>query len=324
MKKWKILVYAVTLLLVVFFLYFYKFDLNIFSAILNYYYLILAFLAYITSIFIASYRTKFFLNSLSKSHFNFSSLIKAEFINKSAYYIIPGRFNIPVKAIALNKFFSLGKIRSLSITSFEFFFDTAVTLLIASTGLFIFTQGLPFFDLHKFILFFFFTLIVLLVFFAFPFKWIPLVEKKFLKIKFNKIAFFFEIFFRFIKESRKIWKSLIFNKNFIPILFFTALYWIISILVYYFLFFSAGVSASLSYLTVILSFGIFISGISQIPGGLGIRDGVMVFLFSSLGYPESASLMVVIVQRIFSIVPTLIGYFFLTKLGINFLSNKVK
>lgn len=74
-------------------------------------------------------------------------------------------------------------------------------------------------------------------------------------------------------------------------------YWILNYLVSYFLFLSFGVKVSFFLVIVVVSLGNLIGDFSPTPGGIGVIEGFMVFLYSVLGINFALALTVSLLTR---------------------------
>ena len=104
-------------------------------------------------------------------------------------------------------------------------------------------------------------------------------------------------------------KKTFFNKKtmFFAILFSFA-FWILEYLSAYFLFLSLEVKISFFLVIVVMSLGNLVGDLSPIPGGVGLVEGFMIFLYSLVGISLPAAIIVSVLSR-------LIGYFHSLVLG---------
>jgi len=144
---------------------------------------------------------------------------------------------------------------------------------------------------------------------------------------FNKtLSFFSKIKNNFLKKVlvfaakifvsiREIWPKLLFNKQTIPAIIILAINWILISLTTELLFISYYTYVPFLWVLTISVVAVLIGGISQIPGGIGLKEVTLVGLFVFLGVPADVSLVVALLLRLFTLVPIAIGYIFVAKLG---------
>jgi len=89
---------------------------------------------------------------------------------------------------------------------------------------------------------------------------------------------------------------------------FSFAYWILGYLSSYFLFLSLEVKVSFFLVIIVVSIGSLLGDLSPTPGGIGLVEGFMIFLYSIVGVNLPAAIIVSILSR-------MIGYFYYLILG---------
>jgi len=321
----KVLLYILGLILLIAFVYFSGIDLSPIFNVQNPALIILAFAFFILQFVVLAARMGFMLKTLGEKKPKILTLIEMEFFGKFVYYIAPFRLNIPAKALALNKVSGVKKGNALSMTSLEYALDSGFLLFLSIVGVFFFTQGLPYVSIDRGIIFLalFFSLGV--IFFKTPLK---LFEKLVEKTTGHSLPLrALNLGFRLVKKIRETWTRVLFHRNMYPILALLVLNWALRVICFELLFLSYGVYMPLGYIVTGMAAAIFLGGISQIPGGLGVREAAMVLLFSQLGATHGVTagiaLSVVLIDRLFSLAPIALGYFASLKIGISAFSKEI-
>jgi uncharacterized protein (TIRG00374 family) len=269
---------------------------------------------------ITAFRMKYFLLSVGKNS-PMKEIVTIEYINKFLYYVAPFKLNVPAKAVLLNKICDVKKSDSASVVTFEYGLDAGITLLIGFLGIFFFFRNFSHFSLFK-IQYLIIITIGVITFFCIPTKSFDKLLVKSESIRFGKkVVIFILKVTRIIRET---WATLIFNKRMYYILPIVVLMWGVEISLIEALFLSANYYVPLVWVLIVSTCGVFIGGITTIPGGLGIREATMVFLYSALGVPEEISVMVVLLSRLLIIIPIAIGYSISIREGAMHLINRSK
>lgn len=107
----------------------------------------------------------------------------------------------------------------------------------------------------------------------------------------------------------QMFKKTVRNKKFMLVAIITSLiYWLLIYTLYYLVFLSFGVKVSFFLVIVVTSLGELVGEISPSPGGIGLIEGTMTFVYSLLGIDFAAALTVSLVSRaIFYLFSVVIG-----------------
>ena len=266
-----------------------------------------AFLAYSFSFLIFNLRTTYSLSWIVKPDYWF--FLKVSLAGFFINTVTPGAQigGEPVKAYFLSKKYKKPKTKLFAAIVGDRLFHTTVSLFfIISSILFILTF-IPVSRELKIIFetfLFFVFLISILIFF------LNLKKKKFnLKLLYKKYAWmipFKNIFSnKFKRELNKhigdfndsFKKTIIKRKIIFLGITLSLTYWLLNYLVSYFLFLSFGVKVSFFLVIVVVSLGSLIGDFSPTPGGIGLVEGFMVFLYSILGINFALALTVSLLTR---------------------------
>lgn len=126
-----------------------------------------------------------------------------------------------------------------------------------------------------------------------------------------------------MKHIRTTWLSILFGKQFVPIVLSIALIVLFQALSIEAVFFSYDYYFPLVYIIVINSVALIVSAAAPVPAGFGVREGTLILLFVFLGVPEEIAVAVAILSRIVALFPVLVGYYFASNMGVkNFLNLK--
>lgn len=294
-----------------------SFKVNVYSILnlKNFWFALTGFVLQFVSLALLSWRFWFFLLSIKKIPFSFSKLFQIEFANKFVYYVFPSRINVAAKAFFIDKLYVTGKKNALAVTTFEYTFDTVILLLLSFFGISFFSNVLP--QSYLFQILFLGSIIFfgLTTYFLIPEK-IFLFAGNTLK----KIPFFGGILGKltnFFCSARKIWKKIAFTKNFLPAMLLVLVYWILKVYSIHFFFLAYNeVPPNFIEIIVVYALALTLSGIPQVPGGIGVREAAFGFLFSLTGTTIEAGIAVSLLLRFFSVIPVFLGYFFALKLGL--------
>jgi hypothetical protein len=221
----------------------------------------------------------------------------------------------PVRAYYLGKKYNKPKTKIFGAVLADRFFHGIVSLFFIIASLLFILTYIPVSREMKIIFqtVLFFLLAFLFLIFLLNFK----------KTKFNIMGFLKKIgVIKTIKNKSKIgdiekhlgnftssFKKTFFNKK--TLLFgilFSFCFWILDYLSAYFLFLSLEVRISFFLVIVVMSLGNLVGDLSPIPGGAGIVEGFMIFLYSLVGVNLPAAIIVSVLSR-------LIGYFYSLVLG---------
>ncbi|MEX0920829.1 MAG: flippase-like domain-containing protein [Candidatus Pacearchaeota archaeon] len=294
--------------------------LEVYSLLLqaNNFYLFLAFLSFGFSIIFFNLRSVYSISSVAKTGFwfNLKCTLGGNFIN----VITPGAQigGEPVRAYYLGKRYkkSVTKLFA-AIIADRVFHVTAILFFILVSVLYMLTV-IPIspeikvvFQTAIFSIFFIF-LLVLLINSDKTRNWVIKVIKKRGWVnskkggKFGKIK---EVITKHSKEFLKIFLKTLKTKRIVIVgITLSLINWILVCLSPYFLFISFGIHVNFLIVMAIASLGSAVGDLSPTPGGLGLVEGSMIFMYSALGINFAAAFAVSILSRI-------ILYFFHLVLG---------
>ena len=293
-----------------------NFNPNLLIQVKNPGYIIVSLFLFLSSIVIIALRTSFFIKSIGEKSCSLLKLVKIEFIGKFFYYVFPTRLNVPAKAVLLSKESGISKGNAISITTFEYALDVGIMFILGLLGLSIFFQN--FFDeitLNKIIYSVILLFVVVLVFFIIPKSFFKKCLAKLEKVKaslFRKVLLFS---WKIIVKIRETWPKMLLNKQTFPVVFILILNWILVALSTEFIFLAYYDYVPFLWVLTVSVVAVLIGGISQIPGGLGLKEITLVLLFTFLGVPEQIALTSALLSRIFTIIPIMVGYYFLIEFG---------
>ncbi len=287
-------------------------DADIIHTIQNPSYILLAAILTTLNFPVSALRMKYILKSIKEEDISLTTLTKIEFTSKFIYYITPSKVYLPVKALLLNKQCGISKSTGAAITAFEYGLDVSSMLIISTIGLAIFQQSTSTSSLEpaKILAI---LIIMVIIFLKMP---ITKITKTLNNLKIAKIIIIKKgIKYTTIlaKTSKDTWKSILTNRKTMIIIPITILIWFIGALGIKMLFMSYGVNVSIIHIFLINMISTVAGGISQIPGGLGVREGASVILYNSIGIAQETTIMVLIIARLMSIIPITIGYYLSTK-----------
>jgi uncharacterized protein (TIRG00374 family) len=266
---------------------------------------LLAFSALSLSFVVISVRTMFSLRNFSEPHFWFflKNTLAGAFINT----ITPGAQvgGEPVKAYFIGKRYNKSKTRVFgAILVDRAFHALASVFFIVASLLFILTQIPVSYELRiifQTILFFIFLLFAIIVFLSlkkgrFTLKYLFKKLENFAHLKKSKKFKTFSKGFGNLAQTFK--KTLSDKKTLFIGLLFSAIYWILTYLVSYFLFLSLEVRVSLFLVIVVVSLGSLVGDFSPGPGGIGLVEGFMIFVYSAIGIDFSSAVIVALLSRL--------------------------
>jgi len=259
-------------------------------------------------------RMNYFLKSLDNKTNNIKTLIKIEFISKYIYYITPSKLYIPAKALLLNKLCNIRKSTGIAITSYEYAIDATATIFLALCGtIFLFRES---FNISQNELTFMLIAIIalIIIYISAPLKFIDLLSGKANKLNNKCIKKIATSTINIIKTTRATWRELTFNKKMRYILPATIIQITLAAASTKLLFLSMSTNIPLLWIIAVSASAIFVSGISQIPGGIGIREGTAIILYAALGIPKEITLIVVLTSRLFTIIPLILGWYYSTNI----------
>ncbi|MFH1608172.1 MAG: flippase-like domain-containing protein [archaeon] len=94
-------------------------------------------------------------------------------------------------------------------------------------------------------------------------------------------------FSKSVRGKKKLYRGLLFSAGF----------WMLTFFVSYFLFLSFNVKINFLSVIIAVSLSNFIGDISPLPGGIGMMEGTMFLLYSSMGIPDSLAIIVTLLSR---------------------------
>ncbi len=278
-------------------------------------YVVLAIIAITALPLINGLRMKFIIYPLEKNKPSLHDLCIIEYMYKFLSNVMPFKLNVPAKAVLLSRKCGMKIGSSGSVVSFEYALDSILIVIFAFLGAFAFFRNDNRISLVSIEYFLVICLLSLVVFFSIPTdyfrKLLNSAEHMNLKI-FRAIAIFCV---KVLWSIRGTWVKLILHRGMIEVLMVTALIWGTIIFFSEVLFLSTGHYVPPTWIVVASSSGLFLGGISTIPGGLGVREAAMVLVYGYLGVPGAASVTVVLLNRILSTPSIIIGYFYSVKTG---------
>ena len=262
-------------------------------------------------------RIKYLLNSIENKSTDIKSLIKIEFISKYVYFVTPSKLYLPAKAIMLGKKAGIKKTVGMAIVSFEYSMDTAITIMLTLWGAAYLFNGT--FDMSLSNLVYILMAIIALIFIpiSMPKKTMDILSERSERFKNKYIKDNTTIMLNIIKTTRSTWHYIIFNKKMQYIMPITLLQILLASISTKFLFLSMSADVSLYWIIMVNSASVLVGGISQIPGGIGIRESAAIFLYAALGIAKETAIIVVLITRIFTIIPAILGYWYSLNSNIN-------
>ncbi|MDI6902798.1 MAG: lysylphosphatidylglycerol synthase transmembrane domain-containing protein [Methanocellales archaeon] len=270
--------------------------------------------------FIAALRMKHLLLSTNKKNVPFRKIVMIEFISKFLFYTTPFKLNVPAKAILLNKTCDVKPSDGASVVTFEYALDTSIALFIGIFGVFLFFKNISLAKITYVILF---VGICTLVFLSTPAGIFDKLRRKSEHIRNPILRRTTTFIFNLMKTVRETWITIIFNKQMYYVLPITALFWIVGALFTKSLFLSADYYIPLTWIIVVECVAAITGGVSNIPGGLGVSEATMVLLYTALGISREVSVAVVLLYRLLTIAPIIVGYVFSLHVGLrDFIKTK--
>ncbi|MEA3343211.1 MAG: lysylphosphatidylglycerol synthase transmembrane domain-containing protein [archaeon] len=287
-------------------------DTNIIYSIQNPVYILLA--AILTAICFPLFalRMKCILKAIKKENIPLLTLTKIEFTSKFIYYVTPSKVYLPVKALLLNKQCSIRKSTGVAVATFEYGLDVSSMLIISIIGLTVFQQSTNISSIGPA------KILAILIILTIIFLKIPIdtISKTLNNLNIAKIGIIKKgIKYAIIlaKNSKNTWKTILTNRKMRIIIPIMILIWFIGALGIKMLFMSYGINVSIIHIFLINMISTVAGGISQIPGGLGVREGAAVIIYNSIGVAQETTIMVMIIARLMSIIPITVGYYISTK-----------
>ncbi|GEM_PF-1509846 len=262
-------------------------------------------------------RIRYLLLAVGEKRTSFKDLVIIEWISKFIYNVAPSKLNVPAKAVLLNKLCNVEIRKGISLTISEYALDTSMTIIIAVAGVYLLFQKLPYISIVKLQYFVMFLVLCVSVFFGMPSKAFDWLAAKIEELNAQLLKKMFIFALTTLKTIRTAWITIIFSKYIVNILLIMVIFIGLSVLVTEFLFLSVSYSVPLLWILLVNSCAIVVSGITNIPGGLGVREVSTVLLYASLGVPEEISVVVALIDRVLTVIPIIVGYFFSLSIGVN-------
>jgi len=290
-------------------------ELGFYLGFMNPFFFFLAFLSYFAVFLVWTFRWKYFFKQFFSVDYSF--LIKVLFAGAFFNTITPGAGigGEPFKAYFISKKYKKPKNKILGVVLADKFFHLlTVSFLVILCIIFLLIYiNIPgnLKLILEIILIFILLILSLTIFFILKkanLK-IGILFKRFYALRFVKKHFeSAEHFERYInkkvREFSRTFGKVVKNKKNIRVgISLSLLYVLFEVCVSYFLFLSFGISVNFLSVMVVVVLGIIIGTGSFSPGGVGVVEGIMVFLYSAMGINFSLALLVAIVSR-------MIYYFF--------------
>jgi len=260
-------------------------------------------------------RMNYLLSSINETHPPLKDLCIVEYINKFLLYIAPFKLHLPAKAVLLKKMCKIKTHDSVSVVTFEYALDSSITIFVGITGALVLFKNLPYIspiDIRNLLLI---IVLCMIAFFCLPSSVFESLLRKSEHIPINIVKKTLSFALQTLKAIRETWISLLFNRRMYYILPITAVFWSITVLATESLFLSTGHYVPLHWILVVMACGIFVGGVTTIPGGLGVREATMVLLYGALGVPNEVGVIVVLVSRLLMMPAIALGYVFAMKMG---------
>lgn len=273
--------------------------------------------------FVNALRMRFIIFPLERKKFPVFDLSQIEYIYKFISNVMPFKLNLPAKAVLLSKKCGMKLSSGASVVSFEYALDSGVTIFFGFLGVVSYFRNDPRISLLSIQYFILIVLVCSVVFFSIPSQYFEKALSYTETIRFKaakKIAIFFMKVMNAIRIS---WARILFDRKMFAVLFTTILIWAGAVLVNLLLFMATNNYVPPTWILVVMSLGIFVGGISTIPNGLGVRDATMVLLYNTLGVSTEASVASVLMGRLITVIPILVGYAISMRAGAELLVEKI-
>jgi uncharacterized protein (TIRG00374 family) len=286
---------------------------SIFYSIKETHFIFLAALLTTVAPIITAWRLSYFVLLIENQPKFIRELTVIEYIHKFLTFIAPFKLNIPAKVLILSRILNIKIQKGISIIVLEYALTIALFFFVGIAGIALFFEDVPhlsFINLHTIFLF----ILGITLFFCIPIKIFDRTLEKVrnnLRLSKRPIIFLAEMM-KTLRETR----DALFAKEMPYILLLTFIFICMHFLAIDLLFLAVGYSLPFIWIAVVTSCGLFVGGISTIPGGLGVREATMVLLYGSLGIPQDVSTLVVLLCRLLTIIPISIGYFFCFRRGL--------
>lgn len=286
-------------------------DITIIYSIKNFGYIGLAIYLLIIGIVPLSLRMRYLLLVVGERKKSLKDLAVIEYVSKYIYYITPFKLYIPAKALMLNKVCKVEKKNAVSVVTFEYALDMTTVIFFSFLGIYIFFRGLYSAGSFQIKYILLVIIILFLIFFKIPYGFFDSVEEKMVRFIPILLTGYVAVLFRALRAIRGGWLTLLSNRrtyyNVLPLM---AIMTILAILIQECLFLSLNYYVPLLWIAAVLYSSLFTGGVSNIPGGLGVREGTTVALYMLLGVPKEIAIIVAILGRLLTLIPLILGYLF--------------
>lgn len=267
--------------------------LGAFEVINNAYYIIFSLILIIGSIILFSYRFKIAVNKINNGFFNSNNDIQKfeipfnnlKFHDAMLFTVLGGiantfgigKLGIPAKTVLLKK---KGYSTNISVASIavDTTFDIIISILILILAI-IYLPSIDMVDIFDIRIIVISSFVIILIIAKFR-------NRKWLSI--------------FINTIKKIDLNIIFE-----LFLLTLMAWLLTSLSYYFLIKSTNENVNLFDVFAVFNFSVVIGIISPIAGGIGVREGMLTFLSTTINIEPSKGLLIAILYRILSVISLL-------------------
>ncbi len=319
----KILLYLLGFLILIALIPLFDVDLSVFLSVKQPVFVLLALLAIAFSFVVLALRLNLLLCALGEKAISFADAYKIEVANRFFLYVAPLKLNIPAKALLLNRRFGTGKGNALAISSYEYFVDLGILFFFGVVGFLFVFRAVSGFEVSTFFIGLI-SLLLLALFFLTPKKVFVALEKRLQSASDSFIQRSLLFIVKFLSQMREAWLKLIFSRESPAVFGLVAVKFLIAIARYLFLFWAVGYNINFLYVVVVISFSMFLGGVSTIPSGLGVREGAIMLLLGLFGVPVEVSFFAVIANRVLIIPFLILGYFFSMQFGVKEFASKLR
>ena len=290
-------------------------DISVLRKVKHLEYVLLTMLIWLTIPIIKALRMKYLLLTVGETHNNLGDITKIEFANTFIYNTTLAKLRIPTKALFLNRSLKVNMQNSISVTTLEYAIDGFIFITLGAVGMAFFFKGLdlPISEI-KYVLFV--ILLFIFIFFSLSYELFESLQKMAEDTNNTIMKKIMVPLIKTIKIIREGWVVAVLNKKIVYVLFVVLIHWAAVGIAYKSLFLSMEYSVPFLWIIVVAGSTFLIGGIVPIPAGLGVREATAVLLYASLGVPEEISIVVVLMDRMLTLIPIVIGYRFAVPLGI--------
>jgi len=298
-----------------------KLNIRELPSVKNWSYILLSFIVTLCLPLIPSVRMHYFLKSLG-NNLSFKHLIEIEYMNKFLYYIAPAKLNLPAKVLLYNKKCGVKGSDASGSVSIEYGIDVTIQIIIALLGVsLILASVFETIASYKFILMASLVYGLILFFFFVP----DGIMLKISNLKVPLIKKYFTYFINFIIGTRASCKTILKNvKSMTKIILISIALWMIVFVRIDLLFKGMDITVPIMYIAIVSCASLVIGGVSNVPGGLGIREASAIYLYAFLGVQESAAMVVVVMDRLLMLGIVIIGLVLFLREGHTALDKWIK